>query len=129
MRLHIALLYCTSTLSHNYMTFTLDSITTCYLFASNIFGDSAFSSFTLSPVLFLDCPKNIPFLSMTNSSEVIVPSSLPFARISILFASTLPITLPLIMTFWANISPATTPVFPIITVFLERIVPSNSPSV
>lgn len=68
---------------------------------------------------FLLCPKNIPLRSITSSSLAISPSNRPPARISMDFASTFPVTFPLIITFCANTSPVITPVFPTFTVFLE----------
>ncbi len=108
--------------------------TSCmYVYFFNSMLDCGFcaslNSFTSLLLLLLDCPRNIPFFSITSSSDVIVPSNLPFARISIAFASTLPVILPLTITFCAKTSPIIIPVLPTMTVFLEWITPSNSPSV
>lgn len=70
----------------------------------------------------------IPFFSIYNSVQIIVPSILPFGRISIESESIVPLKYPPIITLFAKISPFTNPLLPTKTVFVEFILPSNSPS-
>ena len=65
---------------------------------------------------------------MYNSLQMIVPSTLPFGIISIHSESIVPTKLPLTITLFAMIFPFTTPLLPTKIVFVELILPSNSPS-
>ena len=74
-------------------------------------------------------PTNIPLRSTTSSFVVIVPSIRPCALSSRKFEIESPISLPATTNALALITPLTTPLLPIITVSLELIVPSKSPSI
>ena len=74
-------------------------------------------------------PINTPLRSMTNSLAVIIPSILPCALSSRRLEIEFPINFPATISAFVCISPLTAPLFPIITVSLEWITPSKSPSI
>ena len=78
--------------------------------------------------LILDSPMNTPLRSMVISFAVIIPSIRPCAFNSSKFTMQFPRNLPATSSASAVISPLIIPLLPIITVFLELILPSNSPS-